>query len=400
MVALGASETNGQQPRMKYQRSALLLVAGLALLFAACSGSLPLSQPSASSSSSAEVLQPVAASRLQHALDDARIRSGTPGVSAAIIKDGKTLWLGGSGFADIKTRKRISANTLYPLASTTKMFVATTVLRLWELGRLGLDDPIRRYVPAYMPSTDRVRIRNLLGHTSGYRDVEYDPTIIKWLDDPNHIWRREQILIRVKPVHFPPGSRFEYCNTNYVILGGIVERAAGASIGKTFDRLIIDPLHLTNDAVFPRLPWAGPHIAHGYDSRGKLTDTFEGARLLGVPTGDWGVMWTDGGLAADARGVARFTDALFGGHILHPKTLATMLAPGPNGSYGLGTFHMRFDRHKWQGHDGFYYGFTTVAMYDLRRHVTIVVLTNLTDSADPAYTIWYALTRAYDRLAS
>jgi D-alanyl-D-alanine carboxypeptidase len=315
------------------------------------------------------------------------------------MQDGKTVWLGSSGFADLEARKHVTDGTLYSLASTTKMFVSATVLRLWELGRLGLDDPIRDYVPAYMPSTDRVTIRNLLGHTSGYRDVEYDRVIIKWLADPNHIWRRAQILTRVEPVHFRPGSRFEYCNTNYVILGHIIERASGASIGETFDRLIVDALDLSNDAVFPRVPPAAPRIAHGYDSH-KLHDTFERARLLGVPTGDWGVMWTDGGLAADARGVARFTDALFGGRVLRPETLQAMMAPGPDGSYGLGTYRMRFDGREWHGHDGFYYGFTTVAMYDFKRRVTIVVLTNLTDSGDPAFHIWYALTRAYDSLAS
>lgn len=379
-------------------RPALTFIAALTLVAAACSGQTPLSQRPVSGASSANLFEAGRALRLQDALDDARIATGTPGVSAAILKDGTTVWRGGGGFADIETEKPIAPTTLYSLASTTKMFVATTVLRLWELGRLGLDDPIRRYVPAYMPSTDRVTIRNLLGHTSGYRDVEYDPIIVKWLADPNHIWRREQILIRVKPVHFRPGSRFEYCNTNYVILGRIIERASGATIGETFNRLIVDRLRLTNDAVFPRLAWAAPRVAHGYDSH-RLHDTFERARLLGVPTGDWGVMWTDGGLAADAQGVARFTDALFSGRILRPKTLATMMKPGPNGSYGLGTYRMRFDGREWHGHDGFYYGFTTVAMYDFSRRVTIVVLTNLTDSVDPAFKIWYALTRAYDSLA-
>ena len=385
-------------PPLGRVRTALSLIAALTLVTAACSGQMPLSQRPVSGSSSSILLEAGAGLRLQDALDDARIATGTPGVSAAILKDGKSIWRGDSGFADVKTEKPIASTTLYPLASTTKMFVATTALRLWELGQLGLDDPIRGYVPAYMPSTDRVTIRNLLGHTSGYRDVEYDPTIIKWLADPNHIWRREQILIRIKPVHFRPGSRFEYCNTNYVILGQIIERASGMSIAKAFDRSIVDPLHLTNDAVFPRLAWAAPRIAHGYDSR-RLHDTFDRARILDVPTGDWGVMWTDGGLAADAQGVARFTDALFSGRILRAKTLATMMKPGPNGSYGLGTYRVRFDGREWHGHDGFYYGFTTVAMYDFSRRVTIVVLTNLTDSADPAYKIWYALTREYDRLA-
>jgi len=314
------------------------------------------------------------------------------------MRDGRIEWLGTSGFADLRTHAPVTANTLFSLASTTKMFVATTILRLYDLGKLGIDDPIRAYVPTYMPDTQQVTIRNLLGHTSGYRDVEGFPQILRWLADPNHAWSRDQILSRVRPVRFTPGSRFQYCNTNYVILGRVIESASHSNIPAVFERLVADPAGLGDDAVFQRRPAAAPLIAHGYTGRFRLHDTFQGAQKLGIPTGIWGVMWTDGGLAADARGVARFTDALFGGRLLKPATLQMMITPGPNGSYGLGTYHMHFDHHEWQGHDGFYVGFTTLAMYDFSRHVTIVVLTNLTDPSDPAFQIWHALTRAYDAL--
>jgi D-alanyl-D-alanine carboxypeptidase len=335
---------------------------------------------------------------LQRVLDDARAKSGSPGASATVMRDGKLLWQGSSGVADRASGLPVTARTLYSLASVTKMFVATTVLRLYEEGDLRLDDRIAPFVPPYVPDAGKVTIRNLLGHTSGYPDAEGNPVILRWLADPNHVWQRDQVLRRIEPVRFPPGKQFSYCNSCYVMLGGIIHTATGAEIGGEFERLVVRPLRLEGDAVFERVPQAADRIAHGYDNRNKLTDTFAGARLLGVPTGVWGVMWTDGGLAASATGVARFTDALFGGHVLQPRTLAMMIDPGPEHTYGLGTYHMPFDGHTWQGHDGFYYGFTTMTMYDFTRRLTITVLTNLTDNSDPAYAIWSALTKAVDRL--
>lgn len=342
---------------------------------------------------------PAAAHRLQQALDRARRTAGAPGVSAAVMVDGRLVWSGQSGFADSAKRVPVVSGTLYSLASVTKMFVSTMVLRLSEKGELYLDDPIAGYVPSYIPSANEVTIRDLLGHTSGYEDVEGYPQIIAWLDNPNFRWTRDLVLRRVKPVHFKPGSKFEYSNTNYVMLGAVLERASAMSVDALFAQLIAEPLGLTREADFARLPAYAPRIAHGYDlTNGKLVDTFAGARDLGVPTGDWGPVWTDGGIVASAAGVARFTDALYGGRVLRPATLAQMLRPGPDGSYGLGTIRVRFDGHTWQGHDGFYSGFTTETYYDCSRRLTITVLTNRTDDDDPAAAIWNKLADAVDAL--
>jgi D-alanyl-D-alanine carboxypeptidase len=359
----------------------------------------PVSSVSAAGLAPSHAAPVHAASRvLQDVLDDARARSRSPGASVTIVQGGRVLWEGSSGVSDTSSGSRITPHTLYSLASVTKMFVAATVLRLYEEGRVSLDAPIAPLVPPYVPDANTVTVRELLGHTSGYPDAEGDPTILRWLSDPNHVWERDQVLRRVEPVRSPPGKRFSYCNSCYVMLGGIIHNATGSEIGEEFERLVARPAGIEGQAIFERLPWDAGRIAHGYSNKHKLIDTFAGAKLLGVPTGVWGVMWTDGGIAATATGVARFTDALFGGRILQASTLAMMIAPGPDHSYGLGTYRMHFDGHEWQGHDGFYYGFTSVTMYDFTRRLTITVLTNLTDNGDPAFAIWNALAKAYDRL--
>ncbi|MBV8601265.1 MAG: beta-lactamase family protein, partial [Candidatus Eremiobacteraeota bacterium] len=304
---------------------------------------------------------------------------------------------GSSGVADLRTGAPIDDRSLFVLASTTKTFVATMVLRLYEQGRFGLDDPIAPYVPSYVPDAGEVTVRELLGHTAGYPDAEGEPMILRWLSDPNHRWSRAQLMRRQKPVRSPPGARFRYCNSCYVMLGALVESASRGSVGDAYRRLIEDPLELTGETAFVRSPASAERIVHGYDGRDRK-DTFSGARRLGVPTGDWGTIWTDGGLAATARGVARFTDALFGGRVLRPATLAQMVDPGPNRTYGLGTYRMRFDGHRWQGNDGFYYGFTSTTMYDADRKLTLTVLTNLTDRYDPAFAMWQSLARVVDAL--
>jgi hypothetical protein len=116
-----------------------------------------------------------------------------------------------------------------------------------------------------------------------------------------------------------------------------------------------------------------------------------------VPTSIWGPVWTDGGVVATSDGVARFTDALMRGKIIAPETLAIMLKTGPDHDHGLDAETYAFDGHSWRGHSGFYSGFTAETWFDAARRLTITVLTNRTDEADPATEIWDRLAHAYDR---
>jgi len=333
------------------------------------------------------------------ALDRARTASGAPGASAAIAADGVVVWTGVSGDRDVRTPPAglpITDDDMFVLASVSKMFIATIAMRLVEDGKLRLDGPIAPYVPSYLPDARDVTVRELLGHTSGYHDVEGDAPVEKLLADPNQTWTRDMLERREGPVRFKPGSRFDYCNSCYVMLGDVIEKAGDASVGAELGRYILQPLNLESDVDIERTPSFAARIPRGYDlEKKKLVDTFVGARDLGVPTYDWGPVWTDGGIAATAIGVARFTDALFGGSLVSKRSLATMLAPGGKNEL------LESDRHDgllWRGHSGFYDGFTAEAWYDVHRRLTIVVLTNRTDDDDPATEVWNRLASAYDRL--
>lgn len=333
---------------------------------------------------------------LHEALDAARRATGAPGASAAIVIDGRLVWLGVSGTVDLRTGQPVTPHTVFSLASVSKLFVAAIIMRLQETSSLRLADPIAGYVPAYVHDARRVTVGELLAHTSGYADDEDDPVMLRLLADPNYPWTRDDVMRREGRVRSVPGSRYAYCNSCYVMLGGVIERASGASVGQELQRLVIAPLHLQDDVDIDRVTALAPRVARGYDvQHGKLVDTFVGAHSLGVPTGDWGPVWTDGGVVATTQGVARFTDALFAGRLLRRASLDALLAPPRP---GIALESQRLDGVEWRGHSGFYVGFTAESWHDAARHLTIVVLTNRTDDADPATVIWDRLAHAFDHL--
>jgi len=129
---------------------------------------------------------------------------------------------------------------------------------------------------------------------------------------------------------------------------------------------------------------AAPRIAHGYDFEdGKPVDVFKGAHLLGVPTSVWGPVWTTvESLRQPPRG-AIYRRALRRQNP-SPATLAAMMQHGPKTTYGLGNYEMWSNGHAWQGNDGYFWGFTSVTMYDFSRKLTVTVLTNFTANWDAA----------------
>jgi D-alanyl-D-alanine carboxypeptidase len=180
----------------------------------------------------------------------------------------------------------------------------------------------------------------------------------------------------------------------------VIDHASGSNVGEEFERLILRPGGL-QQTFFERVPHVAAHIAHGYiRTQHGLFDTFTGAHRDGVPTNVWGTIWTDGGIVTTSGDLAAFTNALYGGRILLPATLALMEQPGPDGSYGLGTYHIGFDGHAWQGHDGAYDGFESYTFYDISRQLTVIAVVNLdtTGSGWPVHTLWRNITHTYDHI--
>lgn len=359
---------------------------------------------------------------LDRALATVRATTKAPGATAAIVRDGRVVWTGASGLAvdpaaepmrpgDGRPPTPVAASddTLLSLASVTKTYTATIVMRLVEQGRLRLDDHVARFLPR-VPGAERVTVRQLLGHTSGYRDVEYDPRFTRYTHeratyDPSRPWTRTGMIALTRAPAFRPGSRFDYSNTNYLLLGSIAERVGAAPLPVLLDRFVTGPLRL-RDTLLTRRGLPLQRVAHGHYRLGGslLLDTWSGHRA--APSNIFGPAWPDGGIAADAADVARFLDALHAGRVVRPATLRAMTRVRSRAEpYGLGVERYRFGGGVWTGHSGGDGGYTSLALTERRRGLTIVVLTNQfeveADGRTPspgssAATIWLALRKAYD----
>jgi D-alanyl-D-alanine carboxypeptidase len=275
----------------------------------------------------------------------------------------------------------VTADAQFRIASITKLFVATVVLQLAQENRLRLDDVLSRYVSSF-PGGDRITLRHLLNHTSGVPDFELaDGFGEGLLADRQRRWRTDEILALVTGVRpdFPPGTRYSYSNTGYVLLGEVIRAVTGATWAAEVRRRIIDPLHLVHTYVAGAEPVPGGVLPGFYD-------TDNDGDQENVETGQpWPSLETAEGpasaIVSTAADLATFGAALFRGRLLAPASLRQMLSEGPhhprNSNYGLGVEITRPDyRTTVWGHGGALPGFRSVLWYLPQRDMVIVVLAN------------------------
>ena len=256
----------------------------------------------------------------------------------------------------------IDVDTPLRIASNTKTFVAATVLRLWEQHRIDLDAPIDRLVA---PETDqtlraggydtgRITVRHLLSHSAGLYDIGSDPRYIERLktNHSDRLSRADQIRLMVEYSHplSEPGTKFQYSDGDYVILGEIVERLTGRNLAKAVRReLKLDRIGLS-DAWWERFenpPAAGHPRARQYLGDLDVTDVDPSMDLYG-----------GGGLVMSPRDLATFFKALFDGRVFHSKrTLQEMFWKGPQEDadrYRLGIFVKHTSEGDIWWHSGFW----------------------------------------------
>lgn len=325
-------------------------------------------------------------------------RSGIPGRAAIITCQGKLVWSDSAGFSVTETGLPFRQNTLSSVASVTKMFTATIVLRMAEDGLLSIQSPIAPYLPASIPGAQAVTIEDLLGMRSGYADIENSPAFIAAANEPNHVWTRAQFFGAIQAPHFPPGTEEEYSNVNFLLLSAIIAKTYPGGVNAAFDHYVAEPAGLGSSVYFARIPDAAYRFAHGYQtSHGHTHDVDKGARYLGVNTSVWGTIWGDGGVGATARGLARFADGLYAGRLVSAATLAAMEAPLQTSAYGLGMERFRYDGHYWYGHVGAFEGYTAIIAHDIERDVTLAGVANGLVENDPAQSqVVFELLSAYD----
>jgi D-alanyl-D-alanine carboxypeptidase len=333
--------------------------------------------------------------RLDRALTRSASQADTPGATAAVVKDGQVVWAGAYGRARAGRRGAMKPGSLIPIASSTKTVTATLAMALAQRRQLDLDTPIHDVLPN-LPGSARITPRMLMNHSAGLEDYFYDGAVDRIIRrHPFHHWTRGQVLAHVHRVTFRPGSRHRYSNSNYIALGGVLTRITHTSIEGLFRRYVATPLDL-NGSTFRYGAAPKGDFAHPLRllRRGRVRDRF-GAHGK-VPTDYWGEVWTDGGLATTASGLARFGNGLYAGHLLSPASVRAMLPPRPHG-WGLGTFDKRALGHTWIGHDGWYGGFQTENWTDRSSGVTVDVFTNRSGAKAVAARIWKRVAAAYGR---
>jgi D-alanyl-D-alanine carboxypeptidase len=298
------------------------------------------------------------------------VSAGVPG-ALALVRDGDRMNAVAAGFADVDAHLKLRADDRFRVGSVTKMFVATVVLQLAGEGRLRLHDPVDRWVPGLLPDGARITIRDLLAHRSGLPDVADDPAV---LDGPRSNWspRRLVKLMSRRPRTAAPGRAYRYSNTNYLLLGLIVERVTGRPFASELTRRIIRPLHLANTTFSPA-PVRGGHI-HGYSrpSHQGIVDPAGTLRDLDARSARWA--WTSGDLVSSADDLARFLAALLRGDLLPPAQLRAMEAVRAHYGLGLAVFPTRCGP-AW-GHTGNLNGVLTIAWSTLDGSRQAIVVAN------------------------
>ncbi len=327
----------------------------------------------------------------QRLLDDFLARKGAPGGALTILQNGiETSYV--SGTADLASGAPVTTASLFEVGSQTKMMTAVTTLRLVAEGEVELDAPIARYVDADdlagIANAGDATVRQLLAMSSGmpnYTDVTTasgELSFVQWMDDHpgRYLGADESLdLVRGLAAGFEPGASYDYSNTNYVLLGRMIENVTGQSLETAFRERVFLPAGMS-DTTLQRFP---------IDS--DRTEGYAGGDFVGqlVPTN--GYLWNpgpEGGAISQSDDMARFVDALLDDSTLLSADLVDFMVDGgvtgPQGSttYGLGIFTLDgLDFGTPTGHDGGTLGANSVTMHIPELDVTISIATNLSGSS-------------------
>lgn len=338
-------------------------------------------------------LAPATRLALQARLDRIRERFAIPGISVAIVLPDGATWSGVSGMADVETKTPVTRSTSFAIASVSKTFTAALILALAEDGLIDLEAPVRRYLPDLKKISVKVKVRHLLDHTSGLRDFFFHASIDRLLlTRPDRRWDAAAALKYVGKPYFEAGKGWAYSNTNYLVLGMLAEAVGKAPLADQVRTRFLEPLDLDHTWYQPQED-APADVAHGY----RFASTSTAATAIDLSDGTPLVPFTSvvtaaggaGGFAANARDLARWAQALYGGNVLAPQyraamtNIATTTAVKSAIPYGYGVQVLEIDGRPSVGHSGRLLGFRGAMRYLPDQGVSIAVLTNQSRT-DPA----------------
>lgn len=317
------------------------------------------------------------------------------GISVAVARNDKMVYARGYGYRArgpwSKSDLPATPHTVYNIASMTKQFTAACIMLLQQDGKLSVDDPLSKYFPS-LPGAGVVTLRHLLNHTSGLADY-LDLIDVNSLSMPKIIAALEKTKLR-----YEPGTRFEYSNSNYVLLGAVVSKVSGEPFDTFLTTRIIRPLGLQFTSI-GTTPVDMKNGALGYtvprcqEVRSENSSVVRlGCQVLQVPPQTVSILdFPDGGVNSTVLDLVKWDQALDAGRVVNKKLLAMMMSPGPHGpeiTYGYGFGLRTFDDwgHREISHTGGWTGYTGKNATFPDDRVQIVLLSN-TDTLNKVYVV-------------
>jgi D-alanyl-D-alanine carboxypeptidase len=313
---------------------------------------------------------PSAAARLDAAIGQAMADASIPGAIVGVWSPAED-YVRAFGVADTATHVEMRPDLYSRIGSVTKTFTVTAMLQLVDQGKLQLDDPISKYVDG-VPSGDRITLRELAQMRSGLVTFDDVPEFAEaFIADPSRSFTPAQLLGYAldKPLQFPPGARYQYSNTNTVLVGLVIEKQSGQKLPDYIGEHILAPLKMTHTSIPATAAFPGPH-PQGYTA-------VHGA---GETATDWNPSWAwaAGNMISTLDDMRIWARALATGALLTPHTqrqrIGTTVPMDAEKSafYGLGIFNAA----GWIGHSGSIFGYQTVVLYLPAAQTTLVFFIN------------------------
>lgn len=325
---------------------------------------------------------------LQAKLDEWHKAGSFPGATFGVaLANGESFGLA-VGFAETETKTPMKPTDRLLAGSVGKTFAAATALQLVKEGKIGLDDKIEKYLGSEpwfsrLPNARDITIRQLMNHTSGLVRYEFKEQFTKDLTaHPEKSWKPAELVAYLldEKAPFEAGKGWDYSDTNYIVLGMIIEKVTGKKFYDEANRRLLKPLKLTGT-----IPQDGPRLNGVVQGYAGANNPFGGKDAM-IEQGKFVINpqfeWTGGGYASTAQDLARWAKMIYEGKAfsadLLPQVVEGVAAPmlGRESKYGLGVIIRKTPVGVAYGHSGFFPGYMTDMMYFPEHKVAVAVQVN------------------------
>ncbi|MFC5449948.1 serine hydrolase domain-containing protein [Paenibacillus aestuarii] len=282
-----------------------------------------------------------------------------------VAKNGEVILTNGYGESNFATHEKNNAETIFRIGSLTKSFTAVAVMQLVEQGKLTLDDQLRHFIPD-IPNGDKITIHHLLSHTSGISDAAFFDSAMKDLAGYYSQTKKLETAMRATDnLASEPGTKHNYTNTGYHLLGLIIEQVSHTSWDNYVNEHIIKPTHMPRTGVDINEPIL-QNRAIGTDANGN-TAIFM----------DMSYASSAGGLYSTVGDLLKFDQALISGKLVNTKSFEMMITPVEDG-YGYGWVDgiKMEESSNWKFHNGDIPGFHAFNAFNINENIQVILLTN------------------------